>query len=180
MSKKLKWAIAALLALLLLLTGYVAAGPYLAINGIRNLVANNQTHELWRFVDFDQLRSSLRPQIQERIARGIIQHTGPSQTGKTIGEVTAMIAQPAIDAMVSPQGIAALLQGSALLERIQHGTGSTAATHANDPLKNAETHFESPSLLTATVHNAEGKPVIFEFRRNGLSWKLAGLRLPEV
>jgi len=50
---------------------------------------------------------------------------------------------------------------------------------AADPLEGAKTRFESPSLFTATVPNAEGKPVVFEFHRDGLSWKLAGLRLPD-
>ncbi len=34
-------------------------------------------------------------------------------------------------------------------------------------------------MFTATVDNAEGQPVVFEFTRSGLSWKLTGLRLPE-
>ena len=50
---------------------------------------------------------------------------------------------------------------------------------ASDPLKDARARYESPSLFTATVQNADGKPVVFEFRRDGLTWKLAGLRLPE-
>lgn len=178
MSKKLKWGVGALAALLALLLGYIAAGPYLAINGIHNVVASGQYGELWRFVDFDQLRNSLRPQIQERIARGIMERTGPSQGAKTIGELTSMIATPAIDAMVSPDGIAMLLQGSAFGNKVKGQVDAQGQAQATDPLKDAKTHFESPSLLTATVPNAEGQPVVFEFRRSGLTWKLAGMRLP--
>lgn len=177
MSKKLKWALALLIALLLALLAYVAAGPYLAVNGIRHLVASGQYGELWRFVDFDRLRESLRPQLQERIARGLIDRVGPGETAQTVGNVTALIAQPAIDAMVSPTGIATLLQGSALVR--QAAGKANGEAHAIDPLKDAETGYVSPSLFTATVRNAEGKPVVFEFRRSGLDWKLAGLRLPE-
>jgi hypothetical protein len=178
-SKKLKWGVSVIAALLALMLGYIAAGPYLAINGIHNVVASGQYGELWRFIDFDQLRSSLRPQIQERIARGIMGHTGTSQGAKAIGEVTAMIADPAIDAMVSPQGIATLLEGSAFGNRVRGIVNEQGQAQATDPLKGAATHFESPSLFTATAANAEGKPVVFEFRRSGLTWKLAGLRLPE-
>lgn len=179
MSKKLKWALAALVALLLMLLAYVIAGPYLAINGIRNLVAAGEYGELWRFVDYDRLRESVRPQIQERIARGIIGRIGPSETARTVGDVTALIAQPAIDAMVSPTGIATLLQGSALAHRIAGKADANGHAQAVDPLKDAKTGYVSPSLFTATVQNAEGQPVVFEFRRDGLVWKLAGLRLPE-
>jgi hypothetical protein len=178
-SKKLKWILAIAIGLLLALFAYAAAGPYLAVNGIRNLVASKQYGELWRFVDFDRLREDLRPQVQERIARGILGRVGPSQTGRTIGEVTAMVAKPAIDAMVSPQGIATLLTGSALARDMAGKVETDGRAHAADPLQGAKTRFESASLFTATVANAEGKPVVFEFHREGLSWKLAGLRLPE-
>ena len=179
MPKKLKWILVIAIGLLLALFAYAVAGPYLAVNGIRNLVASKQYGELWRFVDFERLREDLRPQVQERIARGILGHVGSSQTGKTVGEITAMVAQPAIDAMVSPQGIATLLRGSALARGMAGKVGPDGKARAVDPLEGAKTRFESASLFTATVSNAEGKPVVFEFHRDGLSWRLAGLRLPE-
>ena len=179
MSKKLKWILMIVIGLLLALFAYAAAGPYLAVNGIRNLVASNRYDELWRFVDFDRLREDLRPQVQERIARGIIGRVGPGQTGKAVGELTAMVAKPAVDAMVSPQGVATLLTGSALAREVTGKVEANGKARAADPLEGAKTRFESPSLFTATVPNAEGKPVVFEFHRDGLSWKLAGLRLPE-
>lgn len=179
MSKKLKWILAILIGLLLALFAYAAAGPYLAVNGIRNLIANKEYGELWRFVDFERLREDLRPQVQERIARGILGHVGPGKTGDVVGEITAMVAKPAIDAMVSPQGIATLLTGSALARDMAGKGEADGRTRAVDPLEGAKTRFESASLFTATVANVEGKPVVFEFHRDGLSWKLAGLRLPE-
>lgn len=179
MSKKAKWSLWIACCLLLVLVGYVAAGPYLAINGLRRTVASGQYDELWRFVDYQRLRESLRPQLQERIAEGMIQRVGGQQSDRTIGQVTALIAQPVIDTMVSPQGIATLLTGSALAQRVHPGAGKDGRPPLNDPLADAQTRFESPSLFTATVPNAEGRPVVFEFRRDGLTWKLAGLRLPE-
>lgn len=179
MSNKPKWTLAILAALLLALLGYVAAGPYLAINGIRNLVASGRHDELWRFVDFNKLRESVRPQLQERIARGLIGRIGRDETARTLGEVTALIAKPAIDAMASPAGIATLLQGSALRHRASGKPDADGKARAFDPLKDARTGYASPSLFTATVQNADGQPVVFEFRRDGLDWKLSGLRLPE-
>lgn len=179
MKRKAKWLLAIAIALLLALFAFAAAGPYLAINGIRNVVASGQYGELWRFVDFDQLRESVRPQLQQRIARGIIGRIGPGETAQTVGGVTALIAQPAIDAMVSPTGIATLLRGSALARQVAGDVDASGKAHAVDPLKDARTGYVSPSLFTATVQNAEGQPVVFEFRRSGLSWKLTGLRLPE-
>lgn len=179
MSKMLKWCLWIALGLLLALAGYVVAGPYLAMNGLRRVVASGQYGELWRFVDYERLRESLRPQLQVRIAEGMLQRVGAAHDDRTIGQVTALIAKPVIDTMVSPQGIATLLTGSALAQRVRPGTGKDGRPPMNDPLADARTRFESPSLFTATVPNAEGRPVVFEFRRDGLGWKLAGLRLPD-
>ena len=90
-----------------------------------------------------------------------------------------MIAEPAIDAIVSPTGIALLMHGTALARKVSGGHGAGVDAAPQDPLRNARTRWVSPSLFTATVLNAEGKPVVFEFRRTGLAWKLTGIDLPE-
>ena len=179
MKKKTKWLLAIAALVLLALLAFVAAGPWLAINGIRNVVASGDYGELWRFVDFDRLRESVRPQVQERIARGIIERTGPGNTGNALTGVTELISTPAIDAMVSPVGVATLLRGTALARQMAGRADPGGKALPVDPLKDAKTGYVSPSLFTATVHNAEGQPVVFEFGRDGLAWKLTGIRLPE-
>ena len=179
MNRKAKWLLASLAVVLLALLAFVAAGPWLAINGIRNVIAAGEYGELWRFVDFERLRESVAPQIQAKIAGGIVDRVGRGQTAEAIGGVTALIAEPAIDAMVSPTGVATLLHGTALARRVAGKKDADGKVRATDPLKDARTAYESPSLFTATVQNAEGRPVVFEFRRSGLAWKLTGIRLPE-
>ena len=179
MNKKTKWLLTIAALILVALLAFVAAGPWLAINGIRNVVASGNYGELWRFVDFDRLRENVRPQIQARIARGIIERAGAGSTTDAIAGVTDLISKPAIDAMVSPVGVATLLRGTALARQIAGDKDAEGKPRAVDPLKGAKTGYVSPSLFTATVQNAEGQPVVFEFSRNGLTWKLTGIDLPE-
>lgn len=179
MNRKAKWLLASLAVVLLALLAFVAAGPWLAINGIRNVIAAGAYGELWRFVDFARLRESIAPQVQARIAEGIVDRVGHGQTVEAIGGVTALISEPAIDAMVSPVGVATLLHGSALARRIAGKKDADGKLRAADPLKDAKTGYESLSLFTATVQNDEGKPVVFEFSRSGMTWKLTGIRLPD-
>ncbi|HOU65712.1 MAG TPA: DUF2939 domain-containing protein, partial [Thermomonas sp.] len=87
MKKKTKWLLAIAGLILFALLAFVVAGPWLAINGIRNVVASGNYGELWRFVDFDQLRENVRPQIQARIARGIIERAGAGSTTDAIAGV---------------------------------------------------------------------------------------------
>lgn len=179
MTRKTKWLLAIAALILSALLAFVVAGPWLAINGIRNVVAKGNYGELWRFVDFDQLRENVRPQLQARIARGIIERAGAGSTTDAIAAVTDLISKPAIDAMVSPLGVATLLRGSALVRQASGQRDADGKARAADPLKGAKTGYVSPSLFTATVQNAEGQPVVFEFRRRGLAWKLTGIDLPE-
>ena len=46
MGRKAKWTLAGAGAVLLALLAFVAAGPYLAMNGIRNVVASGEYGEL--------------------------------------------------------------------------------------------------------------------------------------
>jgi len=180
MGKKAKWGLALVVVALLATLGYVVAGPWLAISGIRKVAASGNVAELWRFVDFDQLRASLGPQIRERIARQLLARAGSRESPQALARVTEMISQRPIEVLASPEGIQHLLRNNILAPaRNAPEAGPAAVLPPSDPLKDAVTRFESASLFTATVPNADGKPLVFEFRRDGLSWKLTGLRLPE-
>ena len=89
MTRRTRWLAGGAAALLLALLAFVAAGPWLAMNGLRNVVSSGDYGQLWRFVDFDRLRESLRPQLQRRIASGIMGRMGPGGTSEAIGGVTA-------------------------------------------------------------------------------------------
>ena len=174
-----KWLIAGLCALLLGLGGYVAAGPYLAMKGIRNVIASGDYDRLAYFVDFAKLRESVTPQIQARLGRDIQRRLGRVNTATIATDVATAISTPAINAIVSPLGVATLLTGSTLANKLTGKKGPDGRIHAIDPLKDARTHYASTSRFTATVTTDEGKPLVFEFERQGMRWKLTGLLLPD-
>ena len=175
-----KW-IALVVVLLLALGGYIAAGPYLAINGIREALAEQDTGKLERHVDFPALRVSIRAQLEDSLARRAGSDIQSNLFGAIVLSVAGNVLGSGVDAMVTPLGIGALLQGRSMWKKSIGETvdGDTYGKPVPaDPLKNAEHHFESPSRFTATVHDEDGKPVVFVFKRKGLHWKLADIRLP--
>jgi hypothetical protein len=174
-----KW-IVAVVAVLALLLGYAAAGPYLAIRGIHAAIEGRDPNKLERYVDFPTLRANVRAKVAKRLLA-----SATSPFGRVVGDdrgrvLIGAISDKAVDAMVSPMGIALLLEGRALAHRV---TGKDPAPggkdDAADPLLHAKTTFESPSRFAATVDSAEGRPVVFVFERHWLSWKLSDLRLPD-
>jgi len=175
-----KWI--ALAIVLLLAFGFVAAGPYIAIHGIRSALAEQDTGKLARYVDFPTLRVNLRAQLQDRIVRAAGMDAQSSFLGSIALSLAGGAAGIGVDAMVTPTGIAAILQGHSVWKR---ATGDTANGDTYDrprpaePLKQAKGHYASLSRFTATTTTADGsEPMTFVFERQGIVWRLTDIRLP--
>lgn len=163
-----------------LLLAYVVAGPYLAIHGIRNALAAQDASALERHVDFPALRVNLKAHLEDYIVR---EGGGIAESGGLLGAIGLQVASGlggvAVDAMVTPLGIGALLQGRGMWKQ---ATGQTVdgdaygAPQPADPLKDATLRYESSSRFTATVADAEGGPVVAVFQRKGLRWRLTDIR----
>ena len=175
-----KW-IALIAVLLVALAGYAAAGPYLAINGIRTALAEQDTGKLERHVDFPALRVSIRAQLEDALARRAGSDVQSNIFGAIALSVASNVMGTGVDTMVTPLGIGALLQGRSMWKQSIRQTvdGDTYGKPVPaDPLKTATHQYESLSRFTATVRDEDGDPVVFVFKRSGLTWKLADIRLP--
>ncbi|MEL1264605.1 DUF2939 domain-containing protein [Pseudoxanthomonas putridarboris] len=175
-----KW-VSLVIVLLLALGGYVAAGPYLAVHGIRTALAEQDTGKLRRHVDFPALRVNLRAQVEDYLARKAGAEVSSNFFGAAALSVANQMLGRGVDTLVTPVGIGAILQGRATWKRAIGETvgGDTYAPPVPvDPLKTASHHYESLSRFTATVPDADGEPVVFVFTRQGLRWRLTDIRLP--
>ncbi|WP_315386884.1 DUF2939 domain-containing protein [uncultured Stenotrophomonas sp.] len=175
--KKLIWI---LVVLAVLLAGFVAAGPYLTIRGLSQAIEQRDTDRLDRYVDFPMLRANLRAQLEDYVVR----RAGPDVQSNLVGALLLTAGQrlggTAVDAMVTPTGIGALLEGHTLWKRASNDLETSdayAAPKAARPLEGATHRFESLSRFTATTQTAQG-PVVFVLQRQGLTWKLVDIRLP--
>ena len=180
-----KW-IAIVLVLLLALLGYLAAGPYLAIRGINASLRDRDFDQLERHVDFPRLRANMRGQIESRLTESAGE-LGGAAFGGAARELVGQISGRAVNAMVTPAGIAILLEGRSFARRVSGATDAAPSPDAQtpepsagyQPLKDATTRFESPTRFTATTDSADGSPVVFVFQLQGLHWRLTDIRLPQ-
>lgn len=170
-----------LLAAVLGLAAYVAAGPYLAIHGIRAALAEQDTGRLQKHVDFPALRVNLRAQVEDALARRAGTEVASNLFGAAALSIANSLLGRGVDTLVTPMGIAAVLEGRATWKRAVGETvgGDTYAPAVPaDPLKEATHRYESLSRFTATIHDADGDPLVFVFTRQGLRWRLTDIRLP--
>lgn len=164
-----------------LLAGWLVSGPYLTLRGLAGAIEQRDTSQLDRYVDFPMLRANLRAQLDDYVVR----RAGPDVQSNLVGALLLTAGQKlsgtAVDAMVTPAGIGALMEGHTLWKRASNDLESNdayAAPRAARPLEGATHRFESTSRFTATTHTAQGAPVVFVLQRQGFRWKLVNIELP--
>lgn len=181
-----KW-IALIAVLVALLGAYVAAGPYLTIRAIQQAVVAQDAGELAEQVDFPALRTSLKAQLIDALVREAGSDMQSSAMGAIALTMATGVVNGAVDTMVNPGGLAAVMQGRRLWRDTQDSFRRPAVDAQGDPvdtppaelpLQDATMRYESTSRFTATIRDDDGDPVVFVLRRNGLRWRLADIRLP--
>ncbi len=184
--KKLAWLLA---ILLLLMAGFVAAGPVLTLRSLERAAADNRIIPLVWLVDYPALRASLKAQIGDRMVRAAGSGVQASLLGQAGLRASGAAVDAAVEAAVNPVAIAALVQGrrlhAALPELPLIGGGQTRPGESGDPveaagrpLAAARYRYESGSRFTATLAHEDGTRTIFVLSRKGLCWRLSDIRLP--
>ena len=164
---------------LLAIAAYVGSGPYRAIHAIREAVQAQDAAALSRQVDFPALRASLKAQLSDRLVR----KAGPGLQSSVFAALGLRVAngliEPAVDAMVTPMGLGAIMEGRKEWAYASNGFTRPGADASTPPvLREIDRRFDSPSRFTATMHDDTGTETIFVLTRSGLNWKLSDIRLP--
>ena len=170
-----------LFALLLLVQ--VATGPYRTLAAIRAAIVADDAAALAEQVDFPALRASLKAQMEDRLARRFGDESNRSLFGLVAIGVAGAASEGAIDVMVTPRGLGALMQGRDMWHVARDAFDPPAQAPGDPqpvPLRDPEHRFESTSRFTATVQDGDGRPVVFVLTRRGLDWKLSDIRLPSA
>ena len=125
--------------------------------------------------------------ITERI-EDLAREAGPDVQANPFGAFALTMAtglvNGTVDAMVTPMGLAGVMQGRALWKNTLDGFRRPATDAGGQPLpppepwRDAKYRYESPSRFTITTRDESGKPLVFVLRRDGLRWRLADIRLP--
>lgn len=177
MSKRV---LSVLLVIGLACVSYLAAGPWLAIHGLRTAIAQRDRSHLDRYVDFPTLRLHLKQHLQDRLS-GSDLTADPSVWQRLMGHIAPALAQTGIDFLVTPAGIETLLQGHDVWNRLRQRTDGDSLTATVTPvtiLDHPQYHLESLDQVTAITTNPDGQPVVYVFTRQGWQWRLTDIRLP--
>lgn len=166
------------LAVLALTVVSFFVAPAVAFFAIRSAAQANDVGGLSRLIDFDAVRTSLRPQLS---GRPEALTPPPSFMQDPIGAVRRQFEDavatpgPDPDAYLTPDAIDGLLRGEGRGAAVRSGVGSEAgAAPWPGP------RFWGVNSVRLAVTGADGSETVFTFARKGpFEWKLVHVGLPD-
>lgn len=156
--------------------GGLYASPYITLYQMYQAVERKDVQEVSNYVDFPALRDSVKTNLQTIVTRETAQSSNPilGLLGSVMG---GAVLNPVVDNLVTPSGVAALLEG----QQLQLGNkGSKAQFEPGTGSPDVKAGYESFNQFAVTVKpkGESIEPVTILLSRNGLSWKISGVRLP--
>jgi hypothetical protein len=160
----------------------VASGPFYAIHQIRQALEQRDPAKLAEVVDFPALKANVRMQLE-----GFLAGQSPTDIKQTPFAAFAMslasrVVDGMVDAVVTPQGLAALLHGISpgryWQSRNENLSEAAADAGVDGMFNNAVYHYDNPSRFSVWIQGEGEGRFQFIFTRTGLSWKLSNVIFP--
>jgi Protein of unknown function (DUF2939) len=156
--------------------GGLYASPYITLYQMYQAVERKDVQEVSNYVDFPALRDSVKTNLKTVVTKETAQSSNPilGLLGSVMGGV---VLDPVVDNLVTPSGVAALLEG----QQLQLGAkGSKVQFEPGKGSPDVKAEYESFNQFAVSV-KPKGEaiePVTILLSRNGFSWKISGVRLP--
>jgi hypothetical protein len=164
---------------LLLLVVFASAAwlyftPHLTLIRLQKAAESGDAVALERMVDFPALRTSLKENVRSGVSRRISRDGGAAAV--IGGLVAGVLADPLVDAAVTPAGIAALTRGRTPAESHEGEAGRAP----RDPRLRIDRGYESVSIFAVRYVNRDTgrEHLALLLGRSGITgWKLEGIRV---
>ena len=146
--------------------------PYLAVNGLKQAATAQDASAVAGYVDFPSVQNSLKTALGAKVSQATA--AAPANPLFALGAAlgTALV-NPLVDALVTPEGLALLFQGS-IANAAPLGL---AASAGGVPVTTMG--YEDVNTFVVSIQKGGVPAVGLVFNRSALlSWKLSAIRLP--
>ncbi|WP_051958585.1 DUF2939 domain-containing protein [Janthinobacterium sp. RA13] len=155
----------------------VYASPYYTLHQIKTALAERNAKALAAHVDFPALRASVKTQLEASMARSIEATAGSGNPLAALGQsiASAMLGKM-VDTMVSPAGVVALVNKSAVSPQ----ASDTADAPADGAQKKAEYSAGYAGVNTFVVRAKDGNAqdgALVLLRHGVWGWKLSSIEI---
>jgi hypothetical protein len=165
---------------LLAVVGWFFASPYLAVKNMKDAADKRDASTLSSYVNYPALKENLKASFSANMNEKAQEKSSNPLAGFGAALASAFMG-PMIDAIVTPDSLAAMLRGQkpkAAGGVTEPATQDVAAEKNNDP--DVKLGYESLNRFVVRV-SPKDKPeqkTALVFLREGLSWKLNAVELP--
>ncbi|MCG9891047.1 MAG: DUF2939 domain-containing protein [Thermosynechococcaceae cyanobacterium MS004] len=159
--------------------GALYASPYFSLYQMYQAVEKKDLEGVASHVDFPALRESVKTNLRTIISKETSEQNNPlaSMFGSV---VNGFVLDPVVDSVVTPSGVAALMEGQQLQlgDRGDQPEAAQLSQRVSDI--EVKSQYESFNQFAVSVkQKGEGaEPVTLLLSRNGLGWKVTGVRFP--
>lgn len=175
MNKKI---IGAIIALVVVICGYLYASPYLAINNIKKAAQAGDSEKVSKYIDYPSVRQSFKDQMNAMMMKEMV-----NQEDDGFAALGAMLASTMVDKMidgfVTPEGMTMMMKGKDLKDVAKSSvTNSTTQTNEGEQAE-YKTRYTSFSDFEVVIQDPkDSKAVTVKMVRDGLSWKVNKIVIP--
>ena len=165
---------AAVAAIALVASAY--ASPYYALHQMKTAIAERNVDALASYVDFPALRESIKGQLEKTMGDSIKAATASDNPFAAMGQamVTTMLGKM-VDAMVSPEGVAAMVSKSAVGTDADQNTPAAGGAQEKADYSVAYAGWDKFVVRAKTGGDEKGGLIL---QRHGLwNWKLSAIEL---
>jgi hypothetical protein len=201
-TKKLKILLTATIALFLVL---FFASPYWVLYQMNLAYQRNDAAALSKYIDFDKVRASLKPQIEDKINRAAHLEHLPEFMQQWGGKFSHALSEQAVNAAVNEHSIFLLLQGKDLKTALEHSAAAqviqpllsdtpareatVAKPTAAEPTENVQpskqntqptrqAHYIGWNRFEVAIPNDAGLIIQIEMQRELFSWRIVSIKMP--
>ncbi|HEV7589326.1 MAG TPA: DUF2939 domain-containing protein [Longimicrobium sp.] len=151
--------------------------PYLAMNKLQKAARQGDEQAMAELVDFPSLRESVKGNVRSAVEHSVGRERNP--LGMLGGILAGAVAGPVVDAVVTPQGIAALTEGERPGQR-RGSDGDSRVRVKNVKVKRGYEGFDLFVVHFVSKDDGHERMALL-MRREGIArWRLSGVRIPGV
>jgi hypothetical protein len=167
-----KWAGLAAAIMIALGVAWYFGSPWYTLRQMKSAAKANDAAALSSYIDYESLREDLKSEFMaQMMAEASKDKSGFGALGVALG--SALIG-PAIDGMVSPAGVRAMMLSKQNKDSAQSADARAAPVKVeSDPV------IERRSFSEFVVRSKSDPDGGMVFTRHGLGWKLGGVDLPQ-
>lgn len=153
--------------------GWYALSPWMAMAGLRDAAMEADHEELAQRINFSAVRTSIKEQVRDLVAEKV----GKGDNGNVLEQfgrnLAVNMAGRAVDAAVTPEGMAGIIVTGALASPL-----ISAETMQQEIEWSVERDGFSRFRGVGVLESGRSAPTLI-FERDGISWKLVDVELPE-